>query len=1054
METAPRGICEGTRTGNTTTTTATATIPSNSLAPTPRSSTSGSCLSVSVNFQPRLEDPSLTEILRPNIHRHPTATRSGDNDGGVTPSTAASTQEGVCTTTVAVAAAAPSPLSTSHKTTKTQDRHRSSSGSNRLPPATLRLTFPDCETTGSNQYFLSEPSLSPDDDDSRIRAPHRLPSRGARVFRHQLSSDEDGNLPNNLPRLPHASHVPSSPGNTSLSSWDSPNRSKKRVLLQFTPQMSTETLPHALIEINGIQQTATTRPQARSPDLSSPAYTHPETRGKQYDVTEGNSSELNVSFTSGFEQSVLMPALSEMQPIASEISGHVGRSEESPDSFQRMIDGLKDQDSISDSLVFDQSVLAADHGPSPLQTQTKTTMNRHHHNIADESIIMDLSDSEDDFDRSDIHLPIKSADDHQQTHPSRTSTFDSEYMQDQAADDEKTASNSEQLDVDKKTQYSRQTPIVRARSGDAAAASLATGGREWKGMRMDNIPLPDQEDEEEEDGEDSKPQQAQPSLSNNLTSQGTELATTCSVENDSSNSDENIGVAAVKQPRRTPKSQFPQQQQQQQPRRPSLTRPPKPEPKGLVTPTLQVVAPPPQIGASYGLYSDSSQFPHHPSNGFPKHIPPSPSAPPYHAAQRSPHLSSHNMWTQATHPQRMSYRDLFVSQNHTQSGTFDLPPRWDSNSRSIGESSYDERERSGSWEPSPVANVADGMDRRRAWSSERSHASLRSSQGINPDHGNLHENHHRDRVSHQDASSGALGKEGVESVEEDDVFDEGRPMSRNEKDVMREAQLSAERIELLEQQFEDRNFRDAYQTVMRTRNRPPLSPFANIGKKQDGAFNRASFYPITSLAQEDEKKYPTFICPRCKTRQRAFFDVSNAPKQLQEPTGYLAAYFVLYVTASLFIFGLEEGWEPLDCIYFAVISLTTAGLGDFYPTTDANKIICSIFIYFGIACIGLLLGSYIASMLDDKEKIDAKAIQVDSCPNCARINNLKDATERSIKKEIEILLPNRFSTERVGTPTSGCSPAVYKPRRKHHQVRHHLHKKHEGSQHHDHQHKV
>jgi hypothetical protein len=71
-------------------------------------------------------------------------------------------------------------------------------------------------------------------------------------------------------------------------------------------------------------------------------------------------------------------------------------------------------------------------------------------------------------------------------------------------------------------------------------------------------------------------------------------------------------------------------------------------------------------------------------------------------------------------------------------------------------------------------------------------------------------------------------------------------------------------------------------------------------------------------------------------------------------SGYLALYFGTYVIASLFIF-LEEGWEPLDCIYFAVVTLTTAGLGDFVPTTDANKIIAP-FSSTGVACIGLLLG--------------------------------------------------------------------------------------------------
>jgi hypothetical protein len=56
-----------------------------------------------------------------------------------------------------------------------------------------------------------------------------------------------------------------------------------------------------------------------------------------------------------------------------------------------------------------------------------------------------------------------------------------------------------------------------------------------------------------------------------------------------------------------------------------------------------------------------------------------------------------------------------------------------------------------------------------------------------------------------------------------------------------------------------------------------------------------------------------------------------------------------------------------------------------------NKIICSIFIYFGVACIGLLLGSYIASMLDHRAIIDRKDRQIEACPNCARIKTMNEA---------------------------------------------------------------
>jgi Ion channel len=236
---------------------------------------------------------------------------------------------------------------------------------------------------------------------------------------------------------------------------------------------------------------------------------------------------------------------------------------------------------------------------------------------------------------------------------------------------------------------------------------------------------------------------------------------------------------------------------------------------------------------------------------------------------------------------------------------------------------------------------------------------------------------------------------------------------------------SSESLDLVEDMYEGRDIRGTGQAVLRARS--SHNPFANFGKQSAEKAPRAAFLPFT---HDQDKEYQTFICPRCKTRQREFFTVENVAGQLEGPGSYLALYFFIYVMCSLFIFGLEEGWMPLDCIYFAVITLTTAGLGDFVPTSNANKIICSIFIYFGVACIGLLLGSYIAGMLDDKAHRDRKARQAEACPNCSRLKSMRESAVKRGKdamySSMASLETPRFMSERTpGTYRQEHTPAVY-----------------------------
>jgi hypothetical protein len=93
-------------------------------------------------------------------------------------------------------------------------------------------------------------------------------------------------------------------------------------------------------------------------------------------------------------------------------------------------------------------------------------------------------------------------------------------------------------------------------------------------------------------------------------------------------------------------------------------------------------------------------------------------------------------------------------------------------------------------------------------------------------------------------------------------------------------------------------------------------------------------------------------------------------------------------------------------------------IGDFVPTTDGAKVVCSIFIYFGVACIGLLLGSYIAAMLDESSRRAARENRIKSCPNCLRIQNIRVASERRRKQYKKDKTQQRHSpTGKV--PTNG-----------------------------------
>ncbi len=75
--------------------------------------------------------------------------------------------------------------------------------------------------------------------------------------------------------------------------------------------------------------------------------------------------------------------------------------------------------------------------------------------------------------------------------------------------------------------------------------------------------------------------------------------------------------------------------------------------------------------------------------------------------------------------------------------------------------------------------------------------------------------------------------------------------------------------------------------------------------------------------------------------------------------GLLWTVLVLLGTGTWF-YSSWEGWEPLDALYFSVITLTTVGYGDLSPQTAAGKIFTMVYIVLGLG----ILSSFILMLAE------------------------------------------------------------------------------------------
>ena len=69
----------------------------------------------------------------------------------------------------------------------------------------------------------------------------------------------------------------------------------------------------------------------------------------------------------------------------------------------------------------------------------------------------------------------------------------------------------------------------------------------------------------------------------------------------------------------------------------------------------------------------------------------------------------------------------------------------------------------------------------------------------------------------------------------------------------------------------------------------------------------------------------------------------------------LLATLALIIVIVGHVIGRLEGWSKLDALYYAFITATTVGYGDFCPTRKRSKILTIVIVFVGIVFTGIMV---------------------------------------------------------------------------------------------------
>ncbi|KAK0708210.1 hypothetical protein B0H67DRAFT_495255 [Lasiosphaeris hirsuta] len=86
--------------------------------------------------------------------------------------------------------------------------------------------------------------------------------------------------------------------------------------------------------------------------------------------------------------------------------------------------------------------------------------------------------------------------------------------------------------------------------------------------------------------------------------------------------------------------------------------------------------------------------------------------------------------------------------------------------------------------------------------------------------------------------------------------------------------------------------------------------------------------------------------------------------------------FLMYLLVGALVFSRIEGWNYLDAVYWAAVTLFTVGFGDFHATTTLGRALLLPYALIGIISLGLVIGSIRSLVLErGRHRLDARMVE-------------------------------------------------------------------------------